>query len=410
VLFLHAVFFPYLCSERSPASPFFGGRPLARESLLLVPGLAVSGFVYVWYQRTLEQMGIFDRGYTAHGLAHVWNLLMVDPLSFWVYLRQLFFPGHLAVLYPWPGLQSTYPLWQIIVSLSTVAAAAGLAVWLFRRHKDLFFYYAAFGVLMVPYLNLLYSGIWVAERYVYFSAFSLLAIGLSFAAAGWRRSSPVGRIGLLALGTVFVAVNGYQKISYELAWRDGATLWQYHIALPGPGPTAYENLAASYYADCVAAHAQSDPARMAAALRKMEVVIDAGLTEFWRDRSQSPPPETAQLFFLQSLVQQVKDDPQAALASLLISDRLRPRFDATNLNLARLYRQLAGTTSDGRQRGIYLQAARDRLEKYIVLAYRGRPAPPEIRRELDELNAECPAPSPPAGDGENTANGNKPSP
>jgi hypothetical protein len=388
VLFLHAVFFPYLCGELPPPAPLSWGRPLIREGLLFVPGLAISGAVYVWYQRTLEQMGVFDRGYTARGLAHVWNLLMVDPLAFWVYLRQVFFPWHLTVLYTWPTLRSAYPVWQIAVSLATVAAAAGVAAWLFRRRKDIFFFYAAFGAFMVPYLNLLYSGIWVADRYVYFSSFSLLAIAMSLAAVAWQRPSPAGRAGVLLLGAVFVAINGYQKISYAQAWRNGETLWQYHLALPGPSLTAYENLAAGYYADYGLAHNRHDLPGMIAALRKMEAVIDAGLNGFWTDRRQSPPPATAHLFFLRSLTEQVKGDRDAALASLLTSDRLRPRFDATNLNLARLYRELAGTTTDTRQRGIYLQAARDRLEKYITLACRGRPAPPEIQKELSDLEAE----------------------
>jgi hypothetical protein len=92
VLFLHAVFLPYLRGERPPDAPFLWGRALAREGLWLAPGLLVSCIIYVWYQRILAQMGMFDRGYAAHGLAHLWNLLMVNPLAFWLYLRQIFPP------------------------------------------------------------------------------------------------------------------------------------------------------------------------------------------------------------------------------------------------------------------------------------------------------------------------------
>jgi len=88
-------------------------------------------------------------------------------------------------------------------------------------------------------------------------------------------------------------------------------------------------------------------------------------------------------------VQEVKGDPDAALASLLTSDRLHPRFDSTNLNLARLYHKLAGTAADPRQRETYARAARDRFAEYISLAYRGRPAPPEVQKELADLEAGC---------------------
>jgi hypothetical protein len=393
VLFLHALFLPYLRGERPPGAPFLWRRVLAREGLLLMPSLAAGGLIYVWYQRTLAQMGIFDRGYTAHGLGHLWNLLMVDPLALWLYLRQTFLPWHLTVLYTWPKLQSVYPPWQIVAALATVAAVIGVGIWLFCRRKDVFFYYGAFFALMVPYLNLIYIGIWVADRYLYFPAFCLLALVLFLVGAALRRPYPALRLGVLTAGAVFLAVNVFQKLSYQQAWRDGETLWQYHIALPRPSPTAYANLAAYYYA---IAGAQRGTLGMALPMRKMAIVIEAGLAEFWHDRQQPPPPETHYLFFLQSIVQEVNGDPEAALASLLTSDRLRRRSDATNLNLALVYHKLAGTARDPQQRETYARAARDRYLEYIALAYRGRPAPPEIRQELANLEAECSTPALPS--------------
>ncbi|MGA2853731.1 MAG: hypothetical protein ABSE90_06345 [Verrucomicrobiota bacterium] len=388
MLFLHAIFFPYLCCERSPDAPFLWGRALAREGLLLAPSLAMSGVIYVWYQRILAQMGIFDRGYTAHGLAHLWNLLMIDPLAFWLYLRQIFSPWRLTVLYTWPALQSSYPSWQIATALATMAAIIVIGVWLFRRHKDVFFYYAVFFVLMVPYMNLIYIGILVAERYIYFPAFCVLAVAVSLAGAALRRPKPAWRIGVLTISVVFAAINVFQKLSYEQVWRNGETLWQYHVALPRPSPTTYENLAAYYYADFTSAVARQNTPRVVSSIRKMEIVIQAGLEKFWRDRQQPPPPETSHLFFLQSLVQEVKGDPDAALASLLTSDRLHPKFDSTNLNLARLYRKLSKTATDPKQRETYARAAQARFAEYIALAFRGRPASPEVQKEFEEIKAD----------------------
>jgi len=386
VLFLHAVFLPYLNGERPPNAPLICGRNLAKEIFLLVPSLVVSGPVYKWYNRTLSQMGIFDRGYTAHGLAHFWNLLMVDPLAFWVYVQQIFFPWHLQLLYSWPALQSAYPFWQIAVSLITIVSAITGGVWLFLKHKDMFFYYAAFFALMIPYLNLQYIGIWVAERYLYFSAFCILALVLSIASAILRRANPLARIIVLTVGVIFFADNLLQKFSYEPAWRNGETLWQYHLTLPNPDPGAYANLAAFYYADAVA---KKGTPEMAAQMRKMAIVIDAGLSEFWRDRQQPPPPETYYLFFLQSITQEINGEPEAALESLLTADRLHPGFDAINLNMARVYRKLAGTAKDPQQRETYAIAARDRFAEYIALAYRGRAATPEDQKEFAELQAAC---------------------
>jgi hypothetical protein len=350
VLFLHAIFLPYLNGERPANGAFLWGRAFLKEIFLFLPAFIVSVLVYGWYRRALTQMGILDRGYTAHGLAHLWNLLMVDPLVFWVYVRQTFLPCHLQLLYDWPSLQSAYPLWQIAISLTTVAAAGAAGVWLFHKHKDVFFYYGAFFALMVPYMNLQFIGIWVAERYLYFSVFCLLALALSLAAAVLRHSNPASRIIVLTVGVIFLAVNLFQKLSYLPAWRNGETFWQYHMTLPRPDPGAYSNLAAYYYANAVA---HLGTPEMAPPMHKMEIVVDAGLKQFWPDHRQPPPPETYSLFFLQSIVQEVNGEPEAALESLLTSDRLRPKFDSTNLNLARLYHKLATTASDLKQRETY---------------------------------------------------------
>ncbi len=392
VLFLHAVFLPYLNGERPPNAAFAWGRSLVREIFLFIPPFLASVLVYGWYGRILAQMGVLDRGYTAHGLAHLWNLLMVNPLVIWIYAQQTFLPWHLKALYGWPEMLPDYPQWQVAISLASAALFGGLGVWLFRRRKDLFFYYAAFFVIMVPYLNLVYSGILVAERYLYFSAFCLLALAVSLAASVLNRQQQFLRICALTACAGFVAINLFQTFSYQPAWRNGETLWQYHIALPHPGPAAYENLAAYYYAE---ATAQVGTPEMAVTMRKMSVVVEAGLEQFWPDRRQPPPPDTYFLFFLQSIVQEVNGQAEAALASLLTSDRLHPKFDSTNLNLARLYRKLAKTAADPEQKETYARDARDRFAEYIALAFRGRPAPPEIQQEMADIEAESSALSQP---------------
>jgi hypothetical protein len=388
VLFLHAVFLPYLNGERSANDKFLWSRQLIREIFLVAPSLVVSLLVYRWYHQTLAQMGIFDRGYTAHGLSHLWNLLMVDPPTLWVYLQQTFYPCHLKVIYQWPALLGVYPQWLVAASLTFVALLGGIAVWLFRQHKDLFFFYAAFFVIMVPYLNLVIPGILVAERYLYFSAFCLLALATAAVMALLRQSKPILRGGALAIGGGFMAINLFQTISYQPAWRNGETVWQYHLTLPQPNPAAYANLAAYYYAEATAQ--QGTPA-MAEAMGKMSVVVEAGLVQFWPDHQQTPPPEIYFLFFLKSIVQEVNGELEAALASLLTADQLHPKFDSTQLNLALLYHKLAVTTNDLKRKELFLLAARDRYVEFIALTYRGRPAPPEVQKQLAEFESDCAA-------------------
>jgi len=391
VLFLHAMFLPYLRGERPPAATFDWGRTLFRELVLLVPSLAISSSIYVWYQRTLAQMGLFDRGYPAHGLGHLWNLLMVNPMVFWIYLKQMFLPTHFAVLHAWPEWQPTYPLWQMVTSILTVAGALAGGVWIFCRRKDLFFYYAAFFVLMVPYLNLIYIGIWVADRYIYFSSFCALAIVVSLAGTVWQRSQPAMRLGVLVVGGAFAMVNFTETVLYEPAWRNAETLWQNHLAQPNHTPAAYANLATYYYADFSDAVDRQDQPRMESAIYKMSIVLKAAFAEYWPDQQQPPPASISHLFFLRSLIEEVEGKPEVALASLLLSDRLHPGFDSTNLNLAQLYRKLAGTATNPEQKKAYALSARDRFATYLKLAYHGRQPPPGETAEMAALEAESTA-------------------
>ncbi len=394
VLLLHAIFLPYLNGERPPSGDFVGGRRLVKEIFLSLPGLVVSLLVYGWYRRILTQMGVLNSGQNVPSLTHFWNLLMIDPLTLGIYAQQTFLPWHLKVFYPWPKILVAYPRWQVAAALVAVMLAGGIGGWLFRRRKDLFFYLAAFLVVMVPYLNLTISGILVAERYLYFSTFCLLALALSAGVELLRHPQPLLRGGLLVVGAGLLVLNLFQTISYQPAWRNGETLWQYHLALPQTTPAAYANLAACYYAQ---ATAQQGTPEMAVTMRKMSVVVDAGLTQFWPDPAQPPPPGTYFLFFLKSIVQEIRGEPAAALASLLTADSLHPKFDSINLNLALLYHQLAGITADPSQRASYALAARDRYAEYIKLVYQGRATPLAIQKKMAEFEAECSAPNQPAG-------------
>jgi hypothetical protein len=386
VLLLHALLYPYLRGERPGNAPFPWNGRIPREGLLAIPSFVVTAVVYVWYQRTLARMGLFERGYSAHGLAHAWNLLMIDPCGLWLYLRQTFCPVHLSLIYTWPALLPGFPPWQIVLSGGTVVGLGGLGIWLFRRHKDLFFYYAAFFILIFPYLNVFYIGIWVADRYLYFAGFCLLALFWSAVAPLLRRPQTGVRYGVGAILAVVVGVNVYQTFGYQPIWRDGERFWQYHVTLPNPSPSAYDNLATYYYSE---ARAQTDSAKTVVPMNKLAIVIDAGLAEFWRDRTQPPPRETFYLFFMKSLVQEVSGDPEGALQSLQLADQLHPGFPDISLGLSRVYRRLALSPAHMQQHQQYACAGRDHYAQYLKLAFRDRPVPEEQAHELAAMEAEC---------------------
>ena len=391
VLLLHALFLPYLNGERPANGKFHWENAWLKEMLLVAPACAISVLVYRWYPQL--SINCYAGDYSPHGAAHLWNLLMIDPLALWVYGQQTFFPWQLKLLYVWPQMLPIYPLWQVVAALATVIGLGAVGLWLFFQRKDLFFYYTAFFAIMAPYLDIIVPGILVAERYLYFSVFCFLALAISAGLAILQSRHRIIRGAAVAVGVAFLCWNLFQTVTYQPAWRTGETLWQYHLTLPEPTPTTYANLAAYYYAQ---ATDHVGTPEMAVAMRKMTVVVDAGLAQFWSDHRQTPPSQTAFLFFLQSITQEVRGEPEAALTSLLIADQLRPKFDSTLLNLALLYHKLAGLTAEAHQHANYAAAARDRYAQYIAIVYQGRPIPPEIQRQLADFAADCPAPNPSA--------------
>lgn len=388
VLFLHGVFFRYLRGEQS-SNEALSPRDVWREFGLVVPLLAASGAIYVWYRNILTQMGIFNLGYEARGLDHLWNLLMINPLALWVYLRQTFIPSQLTLLYTWPTLETTYPIWQVIASLATAAGIILVGFWLYRKQKGLFFYFSAFFVFLIPYTNLLYVGIWVADRYLYFASFCLLAIAATAGEAVLRSAKPIWRLSVVAVAVACGVTNLWQKLDYQSSWRTAESLWQYHVALPRPSRTAFENLAAYYYEVFT-----QDTAKNAMALKKMQIVVDAGFNEFWKDRRQSPPHRVWYLLFLQSVIQEVTGDLESAAQSLLNSERLNPRFAATKLNLARLYHKMAVSVAAPEKKAGYARAAREKFTEYVELQFRNVAPPAEIRDELKYLTEQAEASSP----------------
>jgi hypothetical protein len=386
VLWLHAVLLPYVRAERRPDTELPAYGLLAREAVLTVPGFAVSMVIFIWYSATLTQMGILSNAEPRHGFDHWWALLMNDPLALWVYLKQIFLPSSLSVLYTWPALDTTYAGWQVAIATASIVVAIAVGIWLFRRRTDLFFYYATFFILMVPYLNLTYIGFWVADRYVYFAALFPLILVIQLASEALQRPGTTTRIAVFTAAVVVAAVNVFQKLSYQPAWRNAETLWQYHVGLARPSPEAFAVLAAHYYS-IAASHQNTPEAELA--VRKMAVVVDAGLAQFWRDRRSRPSPQLWNLCFLQSIVQEINGNPQGALASLLVADQLRPQFDSINLNLARLYLRLAETGADASQKNRYARSARDRFAEYIKLAFRGRMPPLEVLQEKARIEAVC---------------------
>ena len=232
-------------------------------------------------------------------------------------------------------------------------------------------------------MNLIYIGIWVADRYIYFAVFALLAmlVELSIGLAATRRA----RVILAVLAGIFVGGNLVQNVRYQRVWRDPDTLWQYHLMLPNPSIAAFETLAVYYYKTAIAL---DEPEARAPRFQKMAVVVDAGLNTFWPDRSGPPPAPTWQLFFLRAIVEEIRGRPEAAIESLLTSLSMNEAFAASHQNLAMLYRRQALMDTSPTQKAGDARKAVTHYRRYIMLTFGGGDVPESIRqlhRELSNL-------------------------
>jgi hypothetical protein len=334
VLFLHMILFRHLRSETPPDSACTWRFAFTRALPLVLPHCIITVLIVRWYFGVLSQYGFFDRGYSAGLLRHIWNLAMINPLVIAKYIGLIFIPHNLSMFYTWPDLCSQYSGLQITMSSLLIIAFLAIGVWLWLCRKDLAFYYLTFFMLMLPYLNVKYVGIWMANRYVYLSSFcvSAFAVSVVFPLEGRSRTQKIMGIALLIACGVF---NLAAKYEYQTVWRNGETLWSYEISLPSTRIYAYDNLATFCYARGMAGQV---PAERNQYLARIDSIVEQAESRYWINRKLAPPPQFYSLYFVKALVSQVRGEPlDSQLRALKRAEELNPRNPAALFELAVFY-------------------------------------------------------------------------
>jgi tetratricopeptide (TPR) repeat protein len=161
-------------------------------------------------------------------------------VTYVVYLRQFFYPAHLAVLYPTADLD--LPLWKVCgaaLILATVTAAA----WIARRKYPYFLFGWLWYVgMLVPVIGLLQFGVFThANRFTYLpqiGVYVALAWGAADVCRSWSyRRSVCGIASALTL-TVLIGC-AWRQASF---WRDSETLWTHALACTSQNKLAHNNL------------------------------------------------------------------------------------------------------------------------------------------------------------------------
>lgn len=142
------------------------------------------------------------------------------------------FQDYLEMMF-WPTGLSTVYIPQIQPSLTSLAfwipllAFMGLAIFLFKRSKVLFFWLCFFVIFMLPVMNIVPLPIRTTNRYLYIPQAGAWIILASAAMWMYRLLGPFGlaRRTACALACLWLFFVGYHTFLWNTAWRNSYTLW-----------------------------------------------------------------------------------------------------------------------------------------------------------------------------------------
>jgi len=161
-------------------------------------------------------------------------------VSYLAYIRDIFYPVGLAVLYPYP--EGGLPIWKVVASSLAVTGISTAALVWRRRFPYLFVGWFWYVGMLVPVIGLIRVGLHsMADRYTYLPQIGLcIAVtwGVAQLAVSWRYRFRV--YGALAALAVLVLIGlAWKQTSY---WRDSEALWTRALASTVRNSPAHLNL------------------------------------------------------------------------------------------------------------------------------------------------------------------------
>jgi len=161
-------------------------------------------------------------------------------VSYLAYIRDIFYPVGLAVLYPYP--EGGLPIWKVVASSLAVTGISTAALVWRRRFPYLFVGWFWYVGMLVPVIGLVQVGLQsMADRYTYLPQIGLcIAVtwGVAQLAVSWRYRFRV--YGAPAALAVLVLIGlAWKQTSY---WRDSEALWTRALASTVRNSPAHLNL------------------------------------------------------------------------------------------------------------------------------------------------------------------------
>ena len=181
--------------------------------------------------------------------------------SYVIYLRQTFWPAHLASFYPFPR---RVPPWHAAAALALLAAVSALAL-AARRTRPWFvvgwFWYLG---TLIPVIGLVQAGAQShADRYTYMPMVGLAVI-LAWGAADVASQRPRIKPALATAGAAFLGLSLVLAWAQTTTWRNEETLYRHALQETEGNWYAHNNLGA---------YLMADPQRSAEAVEQLEAAL-----------------------------------------------------------------------------------------------------------------------------------------
>ena len=158
-------------------------------------------------------------------------------VSYVTYLRQMVWPAHLAVLYPFP--EDGNPLWKVLAAFFFLVLVSGVFFALRRERPYLLVGWLWYLGMLVPMIGVVQAGAQAhADRYTYLPQIGLCVLA-AWALADFRTVPGQARVGAAVLILVALIVCTRRQVAW---WRDGETLWAHAIACTARNGVAENNL------------------------------------------------------------------------------------------------------------------------------------------------------------------------
>jgi tetratricopeptide (TPR) repeat protein len=180
-------------------------------------------------------------------------------VAYAVYIGQMLWPRHLAILYPHPG--NNLPLWQVAASaLFLVAITAGV-IWKIRQRPYLGVGWLWYLGTLLPVIGLVQVGLQArADRYTYIPLTGLFII-IAWAAPDLLARLPHRRVVLSLSATIILSVLGIVTWRQVGHWHDSITLYRHATVAVPNNSWAYLRLGQTLFAQGKADEAITNFAR-----------------------------------------------------------------------------------------------------------------------------------------------------